>query len=113
MPRRGRDFQLLPEATREAQKRLSPGPEEIVPGSPQKERTLPTPEAARGREVPARGWERDQGPAHLDLDFWTPALSGAFLSFCTVQYLVKRPWQVKPAPLTVKGLKTLILGLWG
>ena len=61
------------------------GPEEIVPGSPQKERTLPTPEAARGREVPPRGCERDQGPAHLDLALWTPALSGAFLSFCTAQ----------------------------
>lgn len=83
------------------------GPEEIFPGSPQKERTLPTPEAARGREVPPHGCERDHGPAHLDLDFGTPALVGTFLSFCTTQYLVK------PVPLTVTGLKTLTLGLWG
>lgn len=43
--------QGFPAVTRGCEK----GPEEIVPRSPQKLRTLPTPEAARGREVPPHG----------------------------------------------------------
>lgn len=62
-----KEGQGLPAAARGCEK----GPAEIFPGSPQEERTPPTQEAERGREVPPRGYERDRA---LPVLIWTSGL---------------------------------------